>query len=487
MKFYSIRGGVHPNYRKDLTSERPIVAMPLPERLFIPLQQHIGAPAEALVEAGDRVRKGQLIARSQGVVSAPKHAPTSGVIEAVSPLTAPHPSGLAQATIILVPDGKDEWASLPDPIAEPFDALPAAICERVAQAGIVGLGGAAFPSAVKLGLGRQHRLEILLINGAECEPYLTCDDRLMRERAKEIIDGARLMAHALGVPRVIVAVEANKPQAIESMTRAAEHFAEVSVIAVPVQYPTGSAHHLVLALTGRETPAAKRTADVGVVVHNVATARAVQQAIRHGRPLTHRVVTVSGGAMRAPNNIEAPIGAPVGSLVDFCGGFSTPPRRLVNGGPMMGEPLASLDVPVVKGTTGILALTAEEVGEQPASPCIRCGSCISVCPCGLSPVELAALIRRDRIDVAGKLGVMDCMACGSCAWACPSHLPLVQYFNYAKGRLNAEALAQRKIERTRTLVEAHNLRQEKAVAASQAVAAARKTSQPRLQATEVVE
>jgi Na+-translocating ferredoxin:NAD+ oxidoreductase subunit C len=491
MKLFPIRGGIHPDYRKELSSESAIVALPLPERLFIPLQQHIGAPAEAVVAAGDRVGKGQLIARGRGTVSAPQHAPTSGVIEAVTELAAPHPSGLAQPTIVLVPDGKDEWASLPEPIADPFGAPAQSIGERVAQAGIVGMGGAAFPSAVKLGLGRQHRLDTLLINGAECEPYLTCDDRLMREHAEQIVDGARLMAHALGVPRVVVAIEANKPQALDTMSRAAAPFAaqlvEIRVVAVPVQYPMGSERHLVQAITGRETPAKKLTADVGVVVHNVGTARAVQQAIRCGRPLTHRVVTVSGGAVREPKNVEAPIGTPAGELLTFCGGLAAPAQRLINGGPMMGQPLASLDVPVVKGTSGILALTAAEVGEQPANPCIRCGSCITVCPVGLVPVELAAFIRKDRLDDAGKLGVMDCVACGSCAWVCPAHLPLVQYFNYAKGRLNAEALAQRKNERTRTLAEARTLRLEKAESAKQAAAAARKASMTRPQETEAIE
>jgi electron transport complex protein RnfC len=351
---------------------------------------------------------------------------------------------------------------LPSPLDNPFTAPAWELQERVEAAGIVGLGGAAFPSAVKLNLGRQHRLDTLLINGAECEPYLTCDDRLMREQADEIIDGVQLMAHALGITKIVIAIESNKPQAIVRMTEAAAPYHDIRVVRVPLRYPMGSERHLALAVTGRETPAKKLTADIGVVVHNVATARAVHHAIRHGRPLISRVVTVSGGAVREPKNIEVMIGTPVADLIAFCGGFSPEPARLVHGGPMMGQPLPDLAVPVVKGTSGILALTAEEVGERAPSPCIRCGSCVSACPCGLVPVELAALIRKDQLEGAAKLGVADCISCGSCAWACPSHLPLVQYFNYAKGRLNAQAQDQRKLARTRELAEARQLRLEKA-------------------------
>ncbi|MDH4234567.1 MAG: electron transport complex subunit RsxC, partial [Gallionella sp.] len=321
MKLFPIRGGIHPDYRKEIASEKAIVAMPMPSALYIPLQQHIGAPAEVLVKENDLVKKGQMIARSGGAVSSPQHAPASGRIKAVTDVPAPHPSGLAQTTIVIEPDGKDEWTDLPEPIADPFAADPHAIHERVAQSGIVGMGGAAFPSAVKLNLGTQKKLDTLLLNGAECEPYLTCDDRVMREYPDEIIDGARIMAHALGTPRVVIGIEQNKPQAIEIMTKAASAYPNVEVVGVPVQYPMGSERHLVQAITGRETPARKLTADLGIVVHNVATARAVHHAVRFGRPLVARVVTVSGGAIRAPNNVMTPIGARVADLVEFCGGF----------------------------------------------------------------------------------------------------------------------------------------------------------------------
>jgi Na+-translocating ferredoxin:NAD+ oxidoreductase subunit C len=473
MKLHPIRGGIHPEYRKELTGDCAIEALPLPSRLYIPLQQHIGAPAEVLVSEGDLVKKGQVIARRQGQVSVHQHAPTSGRVVAIDETPAPHPSGLPQPTIVIEPDGKDEWGELPEPIADPFAVTEQTIEARVAECGIVGMGGAAFPSAVKLNLGIRQRIETLLVNGAECEPYLTCDDRVMRERADEVIDGARIMAHALGAPRIVVGIEENKPQALAIMTVAAIPYPNIEVVSVPAMYPMGSERHLTLAVTGRETPARKLTADLGVVVHNVATARAVHQAVRHGRPLIARVVTVSGSAVRNPKNVESPIGARVSDLIAFCGGFAQRPERLVQGGPMMGTPLPGLDVPVVKGTSGILALAADEVNDHPASPCIRCGACVSICACGLVPVELAAHIRHDDLEGAAKLGVMDCVSCGSCSWVCPAHIPLVHYFNYAKGALNAQDREHRKSERTKSLVEAHAARLEK-VAAQRAATLARK-------------
>jgi Na+-translocating ferredoxin:NAD+ oxidoreductase subunit C len=473
MKLFPIRGGIHPDYRKELSSEKPIVALPMPRLLFLPVQQHMGAPANTAVQAGDLVKKGQLLARGQGAVSAPVHAPTSGRIVEVSQFAAPHPSGLDQLTIVLEPDGKDEWAELPAPLADPFTAAPQDIKARVAAAGIVGMGGAAFPSAVKLGLGAQHKLEILLLNGAECEPYLTCDDRVMRERADEVIDGARIMARSLGTPKVIIAIEANKPQAIQTITAAAAAFPEIAVAAVPVQYPMGAERHLTQAVTGRETPARKLTADVGVVVHNVATARAVHHAVRFGRPLVSRVVTVSGGAVKEPKNIEVLLGTKVSELVAFCGGLAGDASRLVSGGPMMGQPLPNLDVPVVKGMSGILALTRAETNENATQPCIRCGSCVETCPCGLVPVQMSAFVRNDNLEAAGAWGVMDCVSCGSCSYVCPSHIPLAQYFAYAKGRLNQLDRDRRKQDLVKKLVEGRSTRLEKAAQAKREAAAAR--------------
>ena len=460
MKIFNLSGGVHPAYRKELSSEQPIQALALPKRLYIPLQQHVGALSVPIVTPGETVKKGQVLCVRQGSFSATQHAPTSGRIVAIESHTAPHASGLPQETIVIESDGQDEWGELPAPIADPFACEPQALIDRVAISGIVGLGGAIFPAAIKLNMGQQYKLDTLLINGAECEPYLTCDDRLMRELAAEVVDGARIMARALGVRRILIAVEENKPAAIASLQAQAAHFAEISVTPVPVRYPVGYAQHLTKIVTGRETPAEHRNAEVGVVTHNVATARAVHQAVRFGRPLISRIVTVTGGAIRQPANLDVLVGTPVNELIEFCGGFSEPPKQLVLGGPMMGQPLPDLAAPIVKGSAGILAMSAAELNESSERPCIRCGSCVDVCPCGLSPMEMAALIRKDKLDAAARIFVGDCIGCGSCSWVCPSYIPLVQYFNYANGELADQARQKRKNERVKTLSEAHTVRME---------------------------
>ena len=460
MKIFNLSGGVHPAYRKELSSEQPIQVLALPKRLYIPLQQHVGALSVPIVTPGETVKKGQVLCVRQGSFSATQHAPTSGRIVAIESHTAPHASGLPQETIVIESDGQDEWGELPAPIADPLACEPQALIDRVAISGIVGLGGAIFPAAIKLNMGQQYKLDTLLINGAECEPYLTCDDRLMRELAAEVVDGARIMARALGVRRILIAVEENKPAAIASLQAQAAHFAEISVTPVPVRYPVGYAQHLTKIVTGRETPAEHRNAEVGVVTHNVATARAVHQAVRFGRPLISRIVTVTGGAIRQPANLDVLVGTPVNELIEFCGGFSEPPKQLVLGGPMMGQPLPDLAAPIVKGSAGILAMSAAELNESSERPCIRCGSCVDVCPCGLSPMEMAALIRKDKLDAAARIFVGDCIGCGSCSWVCPSYIPLVQYFNYANGELADQARQKRKNERVKTLSEAHTVRME---------------------------
>jgi electron transport complex protein RnfC len=330
----------------------------------------------------------------------------------------------------------------------------------VAAAGIVGLGGATFPSAVKLNLRHRYALDTLVINGAECEPYLTCDDRLMRERGRDVIDGVLLMARALGVKKVLFAIENNKPQAQQAMREASKSYPEVTVVGLPTRYPMGSEKHLVQTLVGKETPARGLTADIGVVVHNVATAAAVHDALRHGRPLISRVVTVSGGAIAQPRNLHVPIGAPLDALVEYCGGFDSEPAKLISGGPMMGQPLPSLRVPVVKGSNGVLALSADEVHDGTEMPCIRCASCVGACPCGLVPLSMAAHIRAGSLEASVDLGLLDCVSCGSCAYVCPSHIPLVQYFNFAKGELAARQRAQHKQGETKRLIEARTARME---------------------------
>lgn len=477
MKLFKIRGGVHPEGRKGLSADAAIEDLPLPERLHVPLRQHIGQAAEAVVKKGDHVKKGQVIAVPQGRISAPVHAPTSGTVIGVGRYVAPHPSGLPARTITIRADGLDDWGKLPAPL-DPNTVEPGTIAQRVAECGIVGMGGATFPAAVKLDLGNRYNLHTLIINGAECEPYLTCDDRLMREHAEEIIDGVRTMARALKVERQVIAVESNKPHAIAALTKAAAEDDAIIVQNVPARYPMGSEKHLAQTLLGQETPARGLTADIGAVVHNVATALAVREAVRFGRPLIERVVTVSGEAIRRPANIRTRIGTPVGLLIEHAGGFTQEPDRLLLGGPMMGQPLANLKVPVVKGTNGVLALSLPDVaGRAGRNPCLRCASCVEACPCGLVPLEMAGAIRKEQLSDAADQGLMDCVGCGSCAYVCPSNIPLVQYFNYAKGKLTQIQRAEHKQKESKRLAEARTERMERLKQAKREAMAKRKAQQ----------
>ncbi|MEJ2059310.1 MAG: electron transport complex subunit RsxC [Gammaproteobacteria bacterium] len=454
------RGGVHPEGHKQSTTDREIEPLPLPARLYLPVQQHIGAPAEPLVKPGDYVLKGQLLARSAGAVSAPVHASTSGTVVAIEPFTAPHPSGLPVRTVILEPDGEERWAERSYD-SDAFAMTPEEIAARVGAAGIVGMGGAAFPAAVKLNLGSRNTVHTLVINGGECEPYLTCDDRLMQERPREIIDGVRIMMRALHAHTARIAIEDNKPYAIAAMTAAAAACPDVHVTAVPTRYPMGSEKQMIQALTGLEVPAGKLSADVGIVVHNVATAHAVRNALRRDQALISRIVTVGGGAVDTPRNLEVPLGTLVSDLLEACG-LKEEPARLLAGGPMMGMVLPHAQVPVVKGTNGIIALTAKEINAGEVRPCIRCARCVAACPCGLMPLEMASRVRSGDIDGAVSYGLGDCISCGSCSYVCPSNIPLVQYFNFAKGALANQREEQRKTEETRRLAAERNARLEAA-------------------------
>jgi electron transport complex protein RnfC len=484
MRLFKIRGGIHPDDRKALAAGQPIEDLPLPGLLHIPLQQHIGAAANPVVQRRQQVLKGEVIAHAQGAVSAPIHAPTSGRIAGLGLYPANHPSGLNVRTITLQPDGEDRWHPDISGVEDPFALAPAEVAKRVAAAGIVGMGGATFPSAVKLNLRKRYSLHTLVINGAECEPYLTCDDRLMREHTAQVLDGVRIMGHALGVGRIIIGIEGNKPEALAAMREAAADCAEVSVVKLPTRYPMGSEKHLVQTLTGKETPARGLTADIGVVVHNPATAFAVHEALRLGRPLISRVVTVTGQAVQAPKNLRVPIGTRVQALIDHCGGFSEEPAKLISGGPMMGQPLAELRVPIMKGSNGVLALTAAETGQREPAPCIRCASCVGACPCGLVPLNMAAHVRTGDLEGAVGLGLMDCIGCGSCAYVCPAHIPLVQYFSHAKGELAARGRAKQKQTETKRLAQARTARIEAQKQAKRAAMAKRKAEQAAQKAKE---
>lgn len=456
-----IRGGVHPEGHKKSTGSVSIATdFPLAKKLYIPLQQHIGKAAEPVVKVGDHVLKGQLLAASQGLISAPVHAPSSGTVADINLYPAPHPSALPIMTVVIETDGKDEWIEL-NPIADPFEVDPEEISQRVADAGIVGLGGATFPSAVKLSLGLKTKIDTLLINGGECEPYLTCDDRLMQERAEAIVDGIRLMLHGMQTPEAIIAIEDNKPEAIDMMRRACLPFMNIKVVIVPSRYPMGWEKQLVTVVTGKEIPAGCRTTDVGVLMHNVGTAYAIHRAIRNGEPLVSRVVTVSGEAISKPQNVEVPVGTLMEELFVFCGIDEANTARLVMGGPMMGEAMPHARLPIVKATSGTLALTAEEIKAEEPQPCIRCASCIKACPVGLLPVDMMTRIKASKLDEAVDIGLKDCISCGTCSYVCPSNIPLVHFFKFASGELFAREQNKHRNEQTKKLAEERTLRMER--------------------------
>jgi electron transport complex protein RnfC len=454
----TIRGGIHPDGHKENSSRLAIMTkVALPHRLYLPLCQHSGDDAVPIISLGQHVLKGQLIALSAGRQSANVHAPTSGVIVAIDTITMPHPSGLPANAIVLEPDGLDKWIEL-NPPKDPYNTPPEALASLVEQAGIVGMGGAIFPAAIKLRQGRRFEIKTLIINGSECEPYLTTDDRLMQERAAEIIEGTKLVRYIIEAYRAVIAIEDNKPKAIAALKKAAEGVGAIEVMVVPARYPMGSAKQLIQAVTGLEVPAGARSNDIGVLVHNVATIYAIQQMLIHGRPLISRVTTIAGNCIQKPQNIEALLGTPIQHLIDACGGLVQQPARLLMGGPMMGQVLPSLEVPLIKGSSGILALTKAEVNTHVPNPCIRCSRCVSACPMGLLPLEMARSVKVDDFDHAQEYGLRDCILCGSCAYVCPSHIPLVQYFEYAKGELAERRTSQQKMTYTQELMAARTAR-----------------------------
>jgi Na+-translocating ferredoxin:NAD+ oxidoreductase subunit C len=427
----SFRGGVHPPDNKAATGAMPVRDMPLPPRVIIPLLQHAGAACEPLVAVGDAVLTGQRIGDNPSPVSAPVHASLSGVVAAIE--RRPHPAQPRPIlSVVIDSDGRD--AAVPERPAERWDGLPAAeILDRIRAAGVVGMGGAAFPAHVKLRPPAGKKVDTLIVNGVECEPYLSADHRLMLERTAAIIEGMRVLRAALGVDRVLVGIEGNKPDAIAAMAEACGAGGEPFVV-VPlgVRYPQGAEKQLIRALTGREVPSGGLPFDVGVIVQNVGTVAAAADAVVRGRPLVSRVLTVAGDAVRGPANLRVRIGTPFAAVIEACGGFSVDgPVKLLMGGPMMGLAQYTAEVPVVKGTSGILALRYD-ARDARQMPCVHCGRCVEICPMGLMPSRIAEYAGLDRFEQAERLGVRDCIECGACAWSCGSRRPLVHLIKYAK-------------------------------------------------------
>ncbi len=434
MRKATFSGGIHPRYEKELASEAPIEPLSPPQQVVLPLSQHIGAPARPLVKKGDRVLAGQVLAEAGGFVSVPIHSPVSGKVVEVGP--RPHPGGEDLPAVVVDNDGNDEWVELDgfdDPMAEDPDRLR----DRIRDAGIVGLGGAAFPTHVKLSPPKDKAIDVLLLNGAECEPYLTADDRLMREHPERIAAGLRAEMHILGVERALVCIEDNKPEAIEAMARATADLDTVKVQVLATKYPQGGEKQLIEAVVGRQVPSGGLPMDVGVVVSNVGTAAAIHDALWDGRPLVERVCTVTGRAVNKPSNFLVRIGTPIDHLLQAAGGTEIDPGKVILGGPMMGLALSTTKVPVLKGTSGVLVQTRDEVLSAGYMACIRCGMCVRACPVQLTPNEMGSRVEIQDWETVEELGIMDCIECGSCSWVCPSHRPLVQMFRFGKVKVRA--------------------------------------------------
>ncbi len=433
MRLRTFRGGIHPPGRKEMTAARPIRVAALPARVRIPLKQNAGELPIPTVSTGQRVRTGEMIAEASGPVSVPIHASISGTVRAIGPVPVPY--GGSAAAIEIEGDGRDErgWGEgLPDP----FAADPKELLERIRTAGVVGLGGAQFPAHIKLSPPPGKRLDCVIVNGAECEPYLTADHRLMVERARDVVAGTRVLMRAAGVGKAFIGIEANKPDALDAVSAAAAAAGGIEPVALRVKYPQGAEKQLIAAIIGRSVPAGGLPADVGAVVQNVGTAVAVWEAVSAGKPLFERVVTVSGGGVGEPGNWLVRIGTSFGDLLAQSGGLSPDTAMLIMGGPMMGVAQGTEDVPIVKGTSGIIALLEGEIAAGRERPCIRCGRCLEVCPMGLSPALIRRAVEKGDWEAAGELGVRDCMECGACVFVCTSGMGQIQGFRRAKLELS---------------------------------------------------
>ena len=444
---FKFKGGIHPDYNKELAKDKAIVEMPCPAELVISMSQHLGAPAKCLVKAGDYVVKGQLIGEKNGFISVPVHASASGLVKTVEPRLGAA-GGTAPAVVL------DTTAPVPADLPTPNYQLPALdwrsatreeLLKRVEEAGICGMGGAGFPTAVKLNPPPNKRCEYLILNGAECEPYLTADCRLMMERADRIRIGVEIMRKVLGGPAVRIAVEANKPEAIAALEQAfADIEGNVEIVVLPVLYPQGSEKHQIYATVGRVVPEPPALPiDVGCVVENVGTVAAIADAVEKGKILLSRVTTISGDAVAEPKNVEAPLGTKYADLVAFCGGTKEPPAKVLSGGTMMGFAVSTLAIGTTKTTSGLLLLSKQRVVQYTSQACINCGRCVRACPMNLNPAEISKAVEANDIKAAEDAHVMTCIECGACSFECPAHRAITQHCRRAKASIRARMAAER--------------------------------------------
>ncbi|MEZ5530188.1 MAG: electron transport complex subunit RsxC [Porticoccaceae bacterium] len=458
-KIWDLIGGVHPPENKHQSVQQPIGRLPLPEKLIIPLNQHIGAPPKLVVNSGDHVLKGQVLAEPNGMVSVGVHAPTSGTIADISDHPIPHPSGMSARCITLIPDCEDRWIEHAG-IENYRDFSPAKLLELIREAGIAGLGGAGFPTAVKL--SARKPISTLIINGTECEPYITADDMLMREHAREIVEGIQILSYLLGEPEeILIGIEDNKPEAYEALE---PHLVgtKIELVEFPTRYPSGGEKQLIQILTGKEVPSGGLPADVGIVCQNIGTTVAIQRAICLGEPLIERVTTVTGHACTINRNYRTLIGTPVSHLLKHNGYDHNRCARLIMGGPMMGFTLTDQEVPVIKTTNCILAPSREELpAPPPAQACIRCGMCAEACPASLLPQQLFWYAQSQNYERLEAHNLFDCIECGACSYVCPSNIPLVQYYRSAKGEIRKQTQEKMKSDRARARFEFQQARKAK--------------------------
>lgn len=433
MRSVTFRGGVHPDYEKEPVASRAIRESTVPERIVIQMTQHVGAPCRPVVKKGDRVKMGQLVGEAVGFVSAPVHSSVSGLVISVD--RAPHPLGMELPSIIVEPDGKNDCEFM-EPIQNPLDEEPKILRERVRAGGLVGMGGAAFPTHVKLSPPPDKPIDTVLFNGTECEPYLTADDRVMREEPHRVLKGMQVAAHIMGLRGGIICIETNKPEAIEAISKECDSFPGFRVQPLEVKYPQGGEKQLIQAVLGREVPSGGLPMDCGVMVFNVNTCGAICDAVYEGRPLITRVTTVTGHGVESPANFHVRLGTPVSHLLDQCGGFSQEPGKVILGGPMMGVAIHDLSVPVLKSVGGVLVQPRDEVLDQNYGPCIRCGNCVRACPMRLVPNELGNYAEKRLWEEAEARDLMDCMECGCCTYVCPASRPLIHLIRTARAKVH---------------------------------------------------
>ncbi len=449
---FEIPGGIHPKENKTLSNQTPIAELPIAKELIINLKGQAGKRSMPIVEAGDYVLKGQIIAKSDGVFSSYQHAPTSGTVKAIEKRPIAHASGLQDLCIVIESDGRDQWCDR-NPVSDYHNLSREQILARIFESGIVGLGGASFPSHIKL--QRQEGVNTLIINAAECEPYISCDDRLLQENAKEVLQGAQIISHLYHDLNIIVGIEDNKPLAIEALDKARKElaFESLKIGVIPTKYPSGGEKQLIQLLTSKEVPKGKLPADLGLIMHNVGTCFAIYEAILHGKPLVERVVTLTGNACANKGNFKVPFGTPFSHLLDFCQAQEA--TKIIMGGPMMGFEVKNFNVGIVKATNCIIMAGANELANnQTELACIRCGACMEVCPASLLPQQLYWYAKSDEFDKAEEYDLFDCIECGACAYVCPSNIPLVQYYRYAKSNIRNNRIEKVKSDKARQRHEA---------------------------------